>query len=372
MQTSRSNPRVRRGLRTWIELDHAAAAHNVRAIRALLGRETKLMAVVKSNAYGHGLMAFSRLLDGLGVDGFCVDSVLEGFRLRREGIRRPILVLGSTLAEHFGEAAAKDIALTVSTREGLQAFFGQKRKPRIHIKIDSGMHRQGFFPADARKIAAHVKSRGGRDKVVGLYTHFASAKDPVYPTFTERQYAVFLHAEEAFRREGFSGFAVHAAATGGTMLGKKFHRDLVRVGIGLYGYYPSRELEVQRPELALRPVLSWHTMVVETKPLPKDAYVGYDLTERLAKKTDAAILPIGYWHGLPRALSGAAYFLIDGRPAKILGRVSMDMTVVDVSGRRTPVGAVATLDMADAIGKSGTTAYEFLTRLNPLIERIVV
>lgn len=362
----------RSGLRTWIELDREAARQNVNAMRGLLAPRTRLMAVVKSNAYGHGLAAFTKLLAPLGIHGFCVDSVLEGFRLRKEGIRKPILVLGSTLPEHFGEAADADITLTLSTFEGLACYLRAARKPQIHLKVDTGMHRQGFFTKDVGRAAALLARKDVRDRVRGIYTHFASAKDITYPAYTEMQFERFLSAERLLARAGFKNLVRHAAATAGAMLGKRYHLDWVRSGIGLYGYYPSRELEVQLPDVKLRPVLSWRTVVAETKRLPRGAFVGYDLTERLERPTTAAVLPIGYWHGVPRTLSSTGRFIVDRRPAKILGRVSMDMTVVDAAEARVRVGSVATLDMRDAIAKSGTTSYEFLTRLNPLIERIIV
>lgn len=373
----RSNPSLRYGLRTWIELDRGAARHNVRTMRGLLAPRTRLMAVVKSNAYGHGLYAFAKLLDGQGlpgqgVHGFCVDSVIEGFRLRKEGIRKPILVLGSTLPEHFSGAADAAITLTLSTFEGMKAFLKTARKPAVHLKIDTGMHRQGFFPEDVRRAAALLGREGVRERVEGIYTHFASAKDITYPAYTERQFEKFLEADRTMRRAGFKKLVRHAAATAGTMLGRRYHLDWVRSGIALYGYYPSRELEVQSPRVQFQPVLSWHAMVTETKRLPAGAFVGYDLTERLERPTIAAVLPVGYWHGIPRILSGTGRFVLGPVSLRILGRVSMDMTVVDATDVRAKVGSVATLDMKDAIAKSGTTAYEFLTRLNPLIERIVV
>ena len=369
---TRSDPNQRKGLRTWIELDREAARHNVQAMRGLLARKTRLMAVVKSNAYGHGLYVFAKVLDRLGVHGFCVDSVLEGFRLRKEGITKPILVLGSTLPEHFVAAADSRITLTLSTFEGIKAYLRTARKPEVHLKIDTGMHRQGFFPKDAHRAAELLARDNVRDRVTGLYTHFASAKDVTYPAFTEQQFAKFLEAERALQRAGFRDLVRHAAATAGTMLGRRYHLDWVRSGIALYGYYPSRELEVQLPEVKLRPVLSWHAVVSEVKRLPRGAFVGYDLTERLGRPTSAAVLPVGYWHGIPRALSGTGRFVLGRVPARILGRVSMDMTVIDATDAHAKVGSVATLDMHDAIAKSGTTSYEFLTRINPLIERIVV
>lgn len=376
----RSDHSLRRGLRTWIELDRGAARQNVRAIRGLLAPRTRLMAVVKSNAYGHGLYVFAKVLDRLGVHGFCVDSVIEGFRLRKEGIKKPILVLGSTLPEHFSTAAESDIALTISTFEGLGAFLKTARKPAIHLKIDTGMHRQGFLPSQTFQLLKIIK----RFKLEpqGVYTHFA-AKDWGYPAYTIQQFSHFQGVLNQFRRAGFKNFVRHAAASDATLLFPETHLDMVRVGMALYGYWPSWVATVKHPpRLELKPVLTWKTAVSEIKEIPPDSYVGYDLTERVSHKTKIAVLPIGYWHGYDRGLSSVGEVLIRGKRAKVLGRVSMDMTVADVthiSGAK--VGDEVVLIGAqgkEAIGadelalKIGTSHYEFLTRINPLIERIVV
>ncbi|MDP3947972.1 MAG: alanine racemase [bacterium] len=380
----RSNPSLHRGLRTWIELDREAVRHNVQVMRGLLGRKTRLMAVVKSNAYGHGLSTFSKLLDGQGlpgqgVYGFCVDSVLEGFRLRKEGITKPILILGSTLPEHFSAAAESDIALTISTFEGFEAFLRVAKKPAIHIKIDTGMHRQGFFPAEISKLLKLLK----RSKLApsGAYTHFA-AKDWGYPVYTELQFAQFKKALTVFERAGFKDLIRHAAASDATLLFPESHLDMVRVGMALYGYWPSWAAKVKHPpRMHLKPVLTWKTIVSEIKEIPAGSYVGYDLTERVSRKTKIAVLPIGYWHGYDRGLSSIGEVLIRGKRRRVLGRVSMDMTVVDV----TAIPGVSIGDEVVMIGaqgkeaigadepalKIGTSHYEFLTRINPLIERIV-
>lgn len=178
--------------------------------------------------------------------------------------------------------------------------------------------------------------------------------------------------------------------TGGALIGPKYHLDAVRVGIGLYGLWPSKELEVQLgKEIMLHPVLSWRTVVSEVKRLRAGDYVGYDLTERVPHATMMAVLPVGYWHGFPRALSGVGEVLIRGKRARTLGRVSMDMVAValdSVPGGKKKLQTVKPGDVVTIIGrgggdtifawepsaKSGTTHYEFLTRLNPLMERIVV
>ncbi len=383
-----------RGLRTWIEIDSRAARENCRAFRRSAGPGVKLWSVVKSNAYGHGLFAFSKIVAGE-VDGFCVDSEVEGAALRRAGIRAPILTLGPTLSGRYADAAERGIAVTVSSFEALAALGRAKAAPAFHIKIDTGMHRQGFYPEDLRRVLKALAARPAlRPKLKGIYTHFAAAKDPAHAAQTEKQLRAFAGAAGLFKEAGFKDLVRHASATGGTLLGKKYHLDAVRIGIGLYGYWPSDPLRRRFARaLALRPVLSWRAFVSETKSLRAGDRVGYDLAGRAAARTDMAILPVGYWHGLPRALSGdmgAGEAVIGGKRARILGRVCMDISMVaaprgaaGMAGATAPirVGSIATL-VGSAGGcaiwaeeqarKAGTTHYEFLTRLNPLMERIVV
>lgn len=371
-----------RGKRTWIEIDEKAARRNYDIFRKIVGPKVKLWSVVKSNAYGHGLVLFSKLMQKFGVDGFCVDSLVEGLRLRKEGIKKSILVLGPTLPEITREAGENGITLSIANFEALKVLMRDKKPQEFHVKIDTGMHRQGFYLEDIPKVIRFLSQKPlvVGNKLRGVYTHFASAKDVNYPTYTERQFADFLKAVRLFERAGYKNFARHCSATGGTLINRKYHLDAVRAGIGLYGLWPSKELEMQMPELRLRPVLSWRGVVSEVKKLSAGDYVGYDLTERAPKQTKEAIIPVGYWHGFPRALSGIGEILINGRRSRILGRVSMDIIMAELREKCAP-GDIATfigrdgkaeLLAFDVAQKAGTTHYEFLTRLNPLMERIKV
>ncbi|MBI4085009.1 MAG: alanine racemase [Candidatus Liptonbacteria bacterium] len=370
----------RNGARTWIELDSKAVKRNIETFRRLIGQNIKLWAVVKSNAYGHGLPVFPELADKFGVDGFCVDSAVEGFRLREGGVKKPILVLGFTLPERMEEAAGKDITITISNQESFKALSRAKRKPFYHLKIDTGMHRQGFYPEDVAKMSKYMDS-----KLSGVYSHFASAKDmknPVQSSYTENQFNNFKNALSLLEKKGFSNLTKHISASAGTIVSPEYHLDAVRVGIGLYGLWPSRRLKAAFSEkIRLEPVLSWKTIISEIKTAKTGGYVGYDMTEKITRPTRYALLPVGYWHGLSRLLSGRGEVLIKGKRARILGRVSMDMAVVDVSKINCKPGDIVTiigksgrdeLTATEMAELSGTSHYEFLTRLNPLMEKIVV
>ncbi len=372
----------KRDSRTWIEISESAARHNVSKIKSIIGPKVKLWAVVKSNAYGHGLFLMPSILE-TSVYGFCVDSLIEGVKLRDMGIKAPILVLGLTLPNSFSLAKEKDIIITVSNFDVLNALIKSKSIPDFHLKIDTGMHRQGFYADEIERVIKNLQptTYNLQPNLKGVYTHFASAKDINYPTYTDRQLSEFLSAVQTFQEAGFNNLMLHAAATGGTLINKKYHLDAVRVGIGLYGLWPSKELEVQMSEIGFRPILTWKTVVGEIKKLKKGDYVGYDLVERVLRNSKIAVLPIGYWHGFPRALSGIGEVLIRGRRARVLGRVSMDMIAVDVTDIVCKFGDVATLiggDGKEFVGatelasKMNASHYEMVTRINPLIERIIV
>lgn len=356
----------------------------------IIPKKTRLMAVIKSNAYGHGLVQVAKQLTSyqLPVTGnylwFGVDSIVEALRLRREGIKNPILVLGSTLPSRIKEAVESNIILTVSNFESLLTLAKAKNRPQFHLKIDTGMHRQGFLPNDIGQVIRKVRSPKSeiRNLLTGIYTHFA-AKDWGHPSYTELQLAEFKKIIKIFDRAGFRNLVRHAAASDATLLFPEAHLDMVRVGMGLYGYWPSWAAKVRHPKgFFLKPVLSWKTIVGEVKMIPKGSYVGYDLTEQVQRDTKIAVLPVGYWHGYDRGLSSVGEVLICGRRTKILGRVSMDMITVNISDiSKVKVGDEVVLvgrQGREFIGadepalKIGTSQYEFLTRINPLIKRFVL
>jgi len=401
-----------KGLRTWIEVNKSALKNNYAVFRKLIKPDCKLMAIAKSNAYGHGLVQYAETMQELGADWIGVDSITEASRLRKEGIALPILVLGYTLPDNFAEAADNNISLTISSFESLEAlkrFFANAQndkkkmetegcKLKIHLKIDTGMHRQGFQGAEVEKVCKLIQeinnyssnevrssqplASNNKITVEGIYTHFAAAKDPDYPAETEKQLEQFREAVKTVESFGFRPIR-HAAATGGTIVFPESHFDLVRIGIGLMGLWPSSETRrAFEDKFTLSPALEWKTVVSEINEIPAGERIGYDFTEVLSRPSKIAILPIGYWHGYRRDLSGVSLVLINGRKAKVLGRVSMDMIVVDV----TEIGDTKVGDEVILLGKSGneeisaydlaklsnTSWYETITQINPLIKKIYV
>jgi len=370
------------GLRTWIEIDRTAVAHNYKILRGLLSPKTKFMAVVKSNAYGHSLVDFSKEMAVLGVDWIGVDSIVEATSLRKAGIILPIFVLGYTLPERLEEASSEHISLSVSTFETLEALSKIKGDLSIHIKVDTGMHRQGFQTDDLERVISKLISLPKNITIEGLFTHFGAAKNPSMPSKTLVQIESFEVWIKAFRENNFTPI-IHAAASGGALIFPQSHFDLVRLGISTYGIWPSAQAKgFGEKDVPLQPVLSWKTIIGEVKDVKMGESVGYDFTEILTRDSRLAVCPVGYWHGLPRAVSSVGHLLVHGQRARIVGRVSMDMVVIDVTNIfKAKVGDVVTIIGRDGKEEvsaeeiailSDTSAYEILTRINPLIKRVFV
>ncbi len=373
------NKEDRLGLRTWLEIDKGAIKHNFAVFRALIPKETKMLGVVKSNAYGHNLFEFAKELEKLGVDFLGVDSAVEALALRREGVKTPILVLGFTLPEMFAELAKNGISMTVSNFETFNELKILKNKIKIHIKVDTGMSRHGFMESEMEKVLAEIRKNKNL-LVEGLFTHFAMAKNPAFPFYTKLQIEKFNKWREIFKKNKYN-IIFHAGATSGTLLYKEAHFDMVRIGISLYGIWPAREIQAfNEGKISLKPVLAWRTLIAEVKKFSKGTKIGYDCSETLHRDSVVAVCPVGYWHGLPRALSSIGHVLVSGQKCKILGRVCMDIIMIDVTGiKNVKVGDIVTI-----IGKDGKqvisiddmatlldgSSYEFVTRINPLIKRI--
>ena len=372
----------RSGLRTWIEVDSKALAHNYSEIKKNLSPKSVCMSVVKSNAYGHCLVDFAQEMQKLGIDWFGVDSMTEAISLRNNGITKPILVLGHTLPQMLQKASDLDVSITVSTYELLTAISTTSfpKKIKIHIKVDTGMNRQGFLESEIDTLIDTLQKKSEKVEGEGLFTHFAAAKNPAFPGRTLKQVAIFTTWIDAFKKADHDPIT-HASASGSAIVFSETHFDMVRIGFALYGLWPSKEVEKSSSHrLLLMPILQWKTIIGEVKKIPKGSQVGYDATETMNRESKIAICPIGYWHGYPRALSSVGYVLVHGMRARVVGRVSMDMITIDV----TDIDTVAVGDEVTLVGADGdetvsieeiaelsdTSGYEMVTRINPLIKRL--
>jgi alanine racemase len=361
---------------TRIVVDLDALGHNVQAIRAHVG--VPVMAIVKANAYGHGLVPVAHHLQALGVRQFGVAFAEEALTLRRAGITVPVLVLGGILGRQVAQLIQHDLEITVSSLDKLRKVEAAAerlgRKAVIHLKIDTGMERIGvhsytcgpFIEAAAASTWCVLK---------GVYSHLACADDPSSPKTLE-QLERFQHACAHFERIGAPMPIRHLANSGGVLHFPQTWLDMVRPGIMLYGVLP--DPGAQR-SVALRPALSLVSQVVYFKVVKAGNPVSYGATWAPAEDTHVVTVPIGYGDGYPRALSNRGEVLIRGERQPIVGRLCMDQFMVDLG----PHGSAYVEDDVVLIGQQGgqtltvedvaawadTIGYEILTRFNERIPR---
>ncbi|MEX2052795.1 MAG: alanine racemase [Candidatus Paceibacterota bacterium] len=361
--------------KTWVEVSKDALENNVKVVRKLLSPNTKLLAVVKSNAYGHGLVDTAKLFLKYGVDWLGVDNIDEAIWLRNNKVKKSVLVLGATPPHRFGDASKNDINLTLYN---LEPGFARTNVP-FHIKIDTGMSRQGVLMSQASSFFKHLPSG---TNVEGVFTHYANADDLHDRTYPNMQLANFHRILETIHKLGVRPRIRHAAATTGLLTMPESHFDMVRAGLMLYGLWPSKEFAKRFKELKTEPALTWKTTVAQVKKIKKGTSLGYGITEQVKKDSRIAVLPTGYYDGYDRGLSSIGEVLIGGKRCKILGRVSMNLMVADVSKvKNVRTGSEVVLigkqdkeritaeEMAEKIN---TISYEIVARINPLLPRIYV
>ncbi|MGE5741729.1 MAG: alanine racemase [Candidatus Aminicenantes bacterium RBG_16_66_30] len=373
-----------------VEISRAALVHNIREFRHLIGPRRKFLAVVKANAYGHGIVEVAGIAAAEGVDWLGVNSVDEGATLRRAGIDAPILILGYTPLDSLEEAVALDLRLTVYNRQTvarLASLAGRMGKTvRVHVKLETGTWRQGVAARDLAAFVRDIRRRPGL-VVEGLSSHFANIEDTTKHDYPRRQLEIYRTACRTIEAAGPRVPLKHMSCTASTILFPEPGFNLARVGIGLYGLWPSKEtflsclLDREEP-LSLEPVLSWRARIAQLKKVPAGADIGYGCTYRTTRPTVLAVVPVGYFDGYDRGLSNTAHVLVKGRRAPVRGRVAMDFFMADVTdvpglgleARVTLLGADGRERIAaeDLASWAGTISYEILARINPLVPRVIV
>lgn len=336
-------------IRCFVRIDLDAIRHNVREVRRRVAEGTKIMAVVKADAYGHGAVRVAQALSDL-ADCYATATLPEAVELRENGIAQPILVLGYVSPREHETMVHYDIAQTVYRVEDavtLSETAGRLgRKGRMHIAVDTGMTRIGFQveEEEADRIAqiaalAHIS-------VDGIFSHFSCA-DQFDQSFTRGQLAQFDRMLAMLKRRGVEIPLKHIGNSAGLMELENAHYDMVRSGIVTYGLYPSEE--VHRERLRLRPALEWKAHVIHVKEVPAGRSVSYGATYVTERRMRIATVSVGYADGYPRSLSSKGSVLIRGQRAPILGRVCMDQMMVDVSA----IPGVQVEDVATLIGRDG-------------------
>ena len=361
---------------TWIDIDLDALAHNLKVVRAHLSG-ARVMAVIKADAYGHGAVDVARRLEREGADGLGVALVEEGVELRRAGVTLPILLLGGFAPPQA--PAILDHRLTPAVfRLDQVASLGDAAAARgeiaeVHVKIDTGMGRLGLPVREAGAFAARLQAATSL-RVTGAFSHFPAADTPG-DVSTARQTQAFLQAVAALKAAGLRPSDLHLANSPAILDHRATWMSLARPGLLLYGYHPEGCVKT----LAVRPVLALRSAVIDLRDLQPGDTVGYGRTFKAPGPVRIATLGLGYADGLPRVASNRAEVLLSGLRAPIVGRISMDLTTVDVSAiPQTAIGDVATVigDQdgdrlgADALARAcGTISWEILARLGPRLPR---
>ena len=358
----------------WTEIDLDAVAHNVGTLKRIAGG-AELAAVVKANAYGHGLIPIAAAALSAGADRLAVICTEEGAEVRRAGIGAPVLVLGYIPPEEAPWVVDLKLTPIVTSLELALSLSNAAQTARVvqpvHLKVDTGLNRYGLRPAEAIALAAGIRELPGL-YLEGLCTHFLDAGSSDKAE-TKRQFELFIDVANRL-----SGIPIrHVSNTAALMDTPELNLDMVRPGIGIYGCYPDG---VERPQLPLKPVLSWKTRIIRINHLVSGESVSYGATWRATRLSNIAVVVCGYADGLPRVLSNRGQMLVRGQKAPIVGRVCMDMTLIDV----TEIPGAQEGDEVAIIGKQGneeikaediaslcdTVSYEILSRIAARVPRI--
>lgn len=360
---------------TRAEIDLSALANNLRVVRRVAGK-SRVFVVVKADAYGHGLVQVARRLERENVDGLCVALAEEGLALRACGVTAQILVLNGVYGDAHERVLAAHLTPVVYSLAQAEAFARASRElgnraVSVHLKIDTGMARLGVQLDELAPLLDAIQRLPIR--IDGVMTHLSSADSDAVET--QAQLARFDGAVATLRARGHSPKFVHAANSAATYMHESSRHDLVRTGLVMYGIAPHG---ADAPELS--PVMSVRTELIALRDLPAGAPVGYDQTFRAQRPSRIATVPMGYGDGLMRSASNRGHMLVRGQLCPIVGRVSMDLTTLDV----TDMPEVAVGDDVVLFGKqgdavltanalaeaSGTIAYEVLTSISPRVPRV--
>ena len=355
-------------LRTWCTVSFSALRANLRTLRNSAPRGTRILAVVKDNAYGHGLVPVARALSRAGCEEFGVAFVSEGADLRQAGLREPILLLGSSLPSEFPAALAHRLTVTLSSlqeaRELAQAAEKSRKTALVQAKLDTGMNRLGAKPTEFLQLLHYIRQQP-RLELVGTFTHLACANSD--PKFTRRQLQDSFLLPMVGRR--------HFANSAASLSRLPYPMTHIRPGLGLYGIDPR-----DGGRAPLRPVLSWKSRILVVRKVRRGETVSYGATFRAPRDLRVATVGTGYADGLPFSLGNRGHALLRGRLCPVVGRVTMDMTLLDVTSlpaaRRGDevvwIGRSGTKirTATDLAREAGTIPWEIFTRIAPRIPRL--
>ena len=363
---------------TWAEVNLSALQFNFNQVKRLVGRKTKVMAVVKCDAYGHGLLPVAERLEKLGADYLGVASIDEAIILRKNKIRLPILVLGNIVGQDDGKAII-DYNLTQTLSDYKLGFklnqIAKKRgrDVRVHIKVDTGMGRLGILYKEAIKFIKQIDQLTNI-RIEGVFTHFPCADTD--PGFTRQQIDIFSGLIKELKKTAIKIPLFHAANSMGVIAYPESHFNLIRPGLMLYGLYPKQGLDIE-----LKQVLSLKSRVIYSKRLPPGQGISYGRSYITKKETTVIVLPIGYGDGYSRNLSNRADVLIKGRRFRISGTVCMDQIMIDVGDSKIKIDEEAVLIGSQGNAQirteelariAGTIPYEIICGIGSRVPRVYI
>ena len=375
--------------RTWAQISLNAIEHNYNVIRNKVADDTKVCCVIKADGYGHGAVELSQVYEKLGADFFAVSNIDEGIEIRKSGSKLPIVILGYTPVSEAENLAEYDISQAVFSLEYAKELSEKCVEEdcicKMHIKVDSGMSRIGFmcqeFPRDEYSIEEICEACCLPNlEVEGLFTHFCvSDEDAEGREFTNKQYENFIHVRDSLKKRGVDISVVHCSNSGAIEDYPETCCDMVRAGIILYGLAPSSKLA---DRLDLVPAMTLKTVVAFVKEVQKGATISYGRTFTADRKMKIATVPIGYADGFIRQNAKDGYMMVNGKKAKIVGRICMDQTMLDV----TDIEDVKTGDevvvfgtgengepTADSLAENtGTINYETVCLVGKRVPRIYI
>lgn len=364
-------------LPTWVDIDLDALVENLKSIRRSLARNVAVLLTVKADAYGHGSVQVAQAADEW-VDWYGVATLDEARELRKAEVRKKILILSPILEKEIPGVVDNGFATTVSSLEfaaALAAYAASRgTKVEVHVEIDTGMGRTGFFAEDAEALVARIVGLEGL-RLGGVYTHYPVSDADA--DFTRAQARRFLAVVERLRKGGVEIPLVHSANSAALAAVPETHMQMVRPGLVAYGHLPAG-IETS---LRVRPVMSWKSRLVEIRRVPGGTPVSYGRTFVTQRDTLMGIVPVGYGHGYPFRLSNKGRMIVGGALVPVMGRVTMDMTMVDLTDvpERPAVGdevvlmgksSASEITVADVAGWAGTISYEIMCGISKRVPRM--
>jgi alanine racemase len=370
---------------SWIEIDAKAFEHNIKSYK-LIAPHAQFAPVIKSNAYGHGIELIAQLCQNLAeVDTICVVSLSEAVYLRTQKISKPILVL-SILDQDLEQAIIFDISVVIfsynTARKLSELAQKYNKQASVHIKIDTGLSRLGIVVDQALPVIQNI-SKLPFINLQGIFSHFADSEG-ADQSFAQYQLSRFNALINKLKLCNIHIPLQHITCSAAITAQKNYHGTMVRAGIGIYGLWPSHEnkqlTHMCYPDFNLRSVLTWKTKIIQIKDIPSGSYVGYSRTFQVHQTARIAILPIGYYDGYDRQLSNRGSVLINNKLAPVIGRIAMNMTMVDITNIPdvhedtivTLLGDQMGITAEDIARSCDTINYEIVARINPLLPRILV